>query len=77
MATKEQIHNANLLSQAMRMHDVATKVEGVTKLLKEILGMNYEGILEPSDVVSMYNTCEALEKVSARKIQESLTKQIL
>lgn len=76
MATKEQIHNANLLSQAMRMQDVATKIEGASKMLKEILNLNYEGILEPSDVVSMYSTCEALEKVSARKIHDSLTKQI-
>lgn len=76
MATKEQIHNANLLSQAMRMQDVATKAEGASKLLKEILNLNYEGVLEPSDVVSMYSTCEALEKVNARKIQDALAKQI-
>jgi len=76
MQTKEQVHNANLLQEAIKMQHVATKAKSLANAMNEFLNLDYKRLLQPDAILALYNARDFLVNVNTRKEMEELTKQL-
>jgi hypothetical protein len=76
MFTEQQKHNANLLFQAMRVQDAATKAEFAQTALNSFIHCGAESLLaEPLDIAILQQAREILKKVSTNDAFDKLVQQ--
>ena len=76
MQTKEQVHNANVLQEAIKMQNVATKAENIANAINEFLLLDYKALLQPDAILALFNARDFLVNVNVRKEMEELAKQL-
>lgn len=76
MFTEQQKHNANLLFQAMRVQEAATKAEFAQTALNSFIHCGAESLLEnPLDIAILQQAREILGKVSTNEAFDNLVKE--
>ena len=79
MQTPEQIHNANLLVQAMRVQSTATMADVASSAISNLLNREPEQEFEnfePLDTLHLLKAQEVLKKLNAQVVLKKLTEQI-
>lgn len=79
MQTPEQIHNTNLLVQAMRVQSTATMADVAASAISNVLNREPEQefeSFEPLDTLHLLKAQEVLKKLNAQVVLKKLTEQI-
>lgn len=76
MPTEQQIHNAELISEAMHLQSMAEKAQAAAKAINAFLHEPHKEFLEPMEALAISKAQQILSRLDSRLMYDTMTKKI-
>jgi hypothetical protein len=76
MQDARQLHNANILHEAMKQQNVIAKSHSAASAIQALLALEPEEYFEPKDSIALRNILEVLGKLNTEDVRKTLSKKL-